>query len=418
MAKRSTRSGAGRSIKKVQKQQDERADGSGPSSSEPRSSGGGSPDRPVRVYADGIFDMFHFGHARALEQAKKLFPNTYLMVGCCNDAMTNSYKGKTVMTEEERYESLRHCKWVDEVIPDAPWVITKEFLDAHGIDYVAHDDLPYADTSGQVDDVYGPVKAMGKFRATQRTDGVSTSDLILRILRDYNEYVLRNLSRGYSRKDLGISLVKEQRIRAQHNIRQLSRRLREQRLKVAARITKRIGMKHGGGGGGGGYDGSESDTDSGGSGSRGSGGGVGAVRLLPEDVEARGKEIADLIRRNGEELAQNVETVVEKVVRGEYGREVTQAAEHVAGNMDKAVSGFIRSFEQSYTRLETAIRKRVDWTGGKPRRGGGGGGGGGGGAAAPAASAARGKGKRWAGGAGARRALAAAVSDDDSEMSL
>lgn len=49
-------------------------------------------------------------------------------------------------------------RWVDEVLKDAPWVITGDFLEAHNIDFVAHDDLPYADNSGQADDVYGPVR--------------------------------------------------------------------------------------------------------------------------------------------------------------------------------------------------------------------------------------------------------------------
>jgi hypothetical protein len=66
----------------------------------------------------------------------------------------------------------------------------------------------YPDVSGTADDAYGFVKAIGKFKATQRTDGISTSDLILRLVKDYNDYVLRNLGRGYTRHDMNVSFVR------------------------------------------------------------------------------------------------------------------------------------------------------------------------------------------------------------------
>lgn len=205
------------------------------------SNSGPPTDRPVRVYADGIYDLFHFGHARSLEQAKKSFPNTYLLVGCCSDEITHKFKGKTVMTEDERYESLRHCKWVDEVIPDAPWVINQEFLDKHKIDYVAHDALPYADASGAGKDVYEFVKAVGRFKETQRTDGISTSDIIMRIVKDYNQYVMRNLARGYTRKELNLSYVKEKRLRVNMRLKKLHEKVKEQQEKIQT-VAKTAGV--------------------------------------------------------------------------------------------------------------------------------------------------------------------------------
>ena len=104
---------------------------------------GSDPNNPVRVYADGVFDMYHVGHAKVLEQAKKLFKHTYLIVGVSGDQETIEKKGKIVMNEVERTEIIKHCKWVDEVLCPCPWVLTVGFLKEKGIHYVAHDDLPY-----------------------------------------------------------------------------------------------------------------------------------------------------------------------------------------------------------------------------------------------------------------------------------
>jgi len=172
------------------------------------------------VYADGIYDLFHQGHARQMMQAKNVFPQSevYLLVGCCNDQLTHSRKGKTVMTDSERYEAIRHCRYVDEVVVDAPWVLTPEFLELHKIDFVAHDEAPYTTGAGGSTDVYAFVKEKGMFVATERTEGVSTSDIVARIVRDYDTYVRRNLARGYSRQDLNLSFVKGQTYKLQNKV--------------------------------------------------------------------------------------------------------------------------------------------------------------------------------------------------------
>jgi choline-phosphate cytidylyltransferase len=113
---------------------------------------------------------------RQLEQAKKAFPDVYLIVGVTGDKETHKRKGLTVLSGQERAETVRHCKWVDEVIEDCPWIVTPEFLDRHKIDFVAHDDLPYGADEG--DDIYKPIKEAGKFLVTQRTEGVSTTGII------------------------------------------------------------------------------------------------------------------------------------------------------------------------------------------------------------------------------------------------
>lgn len=194
--------------------------------------------RAVRVYADGVFDLFHLGHMRQLEQAKKAFPDVYLIVGVTGDEETHKRKGLTVLSGSERAETVRHCKWVDEVIENCPWIVTPAFLDEHQIDYVAHDDIPYGADEG--DDIYQPIKAAGKFLVTQRTEGVSTTGIITKIVRDYEKYISRQLKRGTSRQELNVSWLKKNELELKRHVQDLRDNIRANWTTTGQELSKEL----------------------------------------------------------------------------------------------------------------------------------------------------------------------------------
>lgn len=79
-------------------------------------------------------------------------------------------------------------------------------MNEQDIDYVCHDEIPYV--TADVDDAYATCKRLGKFKATQRTEGISTTDVVAKILKNKEIYYIRNLKRGVPRSQLGMSLTR------------------------------------------------------------------------------------------------------------------------------------------------------------------------------------------------------------------
>jgi len=96
--------------------------------------------RTVRVYVDGVFDPFQAKDALQLRQAKLSFPSVYLLVGVFADELCVSHQTPIWAAHIDRCELLRHCRWVDEVVPLAPWTITDHFLRTERVDFVAIDE--------------------------------------------------------------------------------------------------------------------------------------------------------------------------------------------------------------------------------------------------------------------------------------
>ena len=131
----------------------------------------------TRVYVDMVGDLFHAGHVELLKAARGY--GDWLIVGVLGDATAQAYKRLPIMSLTERVAVIAACRYVDEVIADAPFQLDEEFIAEHHITTVVHGD----DLSPEgADAVYGPVIAAGRLRFVPRTSGISTTVLIQRVL--------------------------------------------------------------------------------------------------------------------------------------------------------------------------------------------------------------------------------------------
>lgn len=136
-----------------------------------------NPDNPSRIYVDMVGDLFHAGHVSLLREARR--HGDWLVVGVLSDDTAASYKRRPIMTLTERVAVIESCRYVDEVIQDAPYRLTEAFVDEHAITMVVHGD----DLSPEgAESVYGPAAAAGKLTYIPRTGGISTTQVIQRVL--------------------------------------------------------------------------------------------------------------------------------------------------------------------------------------------------------------------------------------------
>jgi cytidyltransferase-like protein len=139
-----------------------------------------NPACPIRVYASMVGDLFHYGHVAFLKRAHQL--GTYLIVGTISDDVATAYKRKPILSQDERTKVLAGCKYVDKIINNAPLIVTKEFIQQHGIDLVVHgDDFNPIQLRTHLRTYFADPVAMNIMRIIPYTQGISTSEIINRI---------------------------------------------------------------------------------------------------------------------------------------------------------------------------------------------------------------------------------------------
>ena len=136
----------------------------------------------VRVYMDGVFDLFHRGHIESIK--KCLNYGNEIIIGIVSDKDAESYKRSPVISEKDRIEIIKNLSIVNEIIFPCPLIITKKFIEENKIDIIIHGFSNEDDFEKQKQFFKIPID-MGIFRKTEYYSKISTTDIIKKIKLGY-----------------------------------------------------------------------------------------------------------------------------------------------------------------------------------------------------------------------------------------
>ncbi|CRG95183.1 ethanolamine-phosphate cytidylyltransferase, putative [Plasmodium gallinaceum] len=152
------------------------------------------------VYVDGSFDIFHIGHLKILENAKKL--GDFLLVGMHDDDVVRRMKGKyfPVVTLLERTLNVLAMRVVDDVVIGAPWIITESFIKRFHIDVVVRGTIVDYIYSNNEIDPYAVPKKLNIYKELSSQSNITTFEIIERIEKN-KKYLMNNMSKRSKKEE-------------------------------------------------------------------------------------------------------------------------------------------------------------------------------------------------------------------------
>ena len=133
-----------------------------------------------RVDGNGVNQLDDALEALVTEGAMRMLESAlggYMIVGLMSDEDITRWKRPPILNLEDRIAVVAACKFVDEAIPNAPWIIDADWIALHNIDLVVHGD-DYTDQELKFSHNV-PIE-MGIFRSIPYTPGISTTQIIMR----------------------------------------------------------------------------------------------------------------------------------------------------------------------------------------------------------------------------------------------